>query len=511
MHISAPGSWKTAVSRILTFWSGPQAVLFASAIMLSAYWLGGEIALLGAALGLPLALLALSALPVAPLPAATSAAAQQTALTQAIGRAWAQTAGGELQSAILCLEFDEYADVQHEHGQRIADVVTQRLGERMQTVLRGDDMIVRTSDSRFTILMGPARLMDLEACIQLAARLQSAAEEPVVIDGLTLHCAIAIGFCLRGRAPGNDPDAWRAAAETALTEARRLGPNMIRAFSAEMQVAKAERVNLRSEAAAALESGQIQPWFQPQISTDTGRITGFECLARWVHSERGVIMPNEFLPALEETGLLERLAEVMLYHTLTAVKAWDAAGIKVPQVGVNFSTQELNNPRLVDKVAWELDRFELTADRLAVEILETVVTSDPEDMVCRNIAGLAELGCRIDLDDFGTGSASIAAIRRFAVGRIKIDRTFVMRADRDPEQQRMVSAILTMAERLRVETLAEGVESVGEHTLLAQLGCDHVQGFGIGKPMPFEQTMTWVRAHEAKLMDTPELPGRKLS
>ena len=144
-----------------------------------------------------------------------------------------------------------------------------------------------------------------------------------------------------------------------------------------------------------------------------------------------------------------------------------------------------------------------------VEVLETVVTAAPDDVVCRNLGGLGKLGCRIDLDDFGTGNASIAAIRRFSVSRIKIDRSFVMKSDRDPEQQRMISAILTMAERLQVETLAEGVETVGEHALLAQLGCDHVQGFGICRPIPFEQTLAWIRTHNAKLADTPAISGRR--
>ena len=118
------------------------------------------------------------------------------------------------------------------------------------------------------------------------------------------------------------------------------------------------------------------------------------------------------------------------------------------------------------------------------------------------------MGCRIDLDDFGTGHASISAIRRFAIERIKIDRSFVSHVDADPEQQRMVSAILTMADRLGLETLAEGVETAGEHAMLAQLGCRHVQGFGIARPMPYDQTIDWVRRHEARLAEPPKI-GRK--
>ncbi|MEY8842668.1 EAL domain-containing protein, partial [Cribrihabitans sp. XS_ASV171] len=294
----------------------------------------------------------------------------------------------------------------------------------------------------------------------------------------------------------------------ALAEAHANGPSAIRSFSTDMRQNVRSRSRRKEEVIAALENGQIVPFYQPQISTDTGKVTGFEALARWHHPTRGALTPEVFLPSIEEAGLTTKLGQVMLYNALTALKAWDRAGVEVPRIGVNFASDELRDPGLVERIEWELDRFELTPDRLSVEVLETVFSNSPDDVITRNITGLGALGCRIDLDDFGTGHASIASIRRFDISRIKIDRSFVMKADRDPEQQRMITAILTMAERLGLETLAEGVETVGEHALLAQLGCDHVQGFGIGRPMPFEQTLDWIAAHTAKLQEAPRI-GRQ--
>ncbi|MGB8621741.1 MAG: EAL domain-containing protein, partial [Paracoccaceae bacterium] len=258
----------------------------------------------------------------------------------------------------------------------------------------------------------------------------------------------------------------------------------------------------------ALEKGHIRPLFQPQISTDTGAVTGVEALARWRQPGRSPIPPAEFLPVIEKAGLAERLSEEILFGALSALRGWDQAGVIVPAVGVNFSGEELRNPKLVDRIGWELDRFGLEPARLTVEILETVVSSAGDDMVTRNIAALSGMGCGIDLDDFGTGHASIASIRRFAVARLKIDRSFVTRVDRDRAQQDMVAAILTMAERLGLETVAEGVETAGEHAVLAQLGCDHVQGFGIARPMTFEDGIAWMGKHDAKLGKTPTL-GRR--
>ncbi len=493
--------------------SSPALLAFLPAVTLGAYWIGGEMALMGTALVLPLAV-ALgggftehSDRMSVPRDSVTGLLLRD-GFDDIVDQVFDLTTKSGHHSATFLLELDDFKQLISRHGQAAADEVMNRAGERIASALRNGDSVARYGDCRFAVCMLPVRQLDLELCIQLATRLQSAVEEPVSIDGTALYMSCSVGFCLRSRSPGKTGASWLNATATALDDAQRNGPSAIRAFSADMQRKEKSRSTLREEAANALNTGQIQPWYQPQISTDTGKVTGFEALARWTHPVRGVIAPNEFLPIMEETGLLERLAEVMMYHALTALKAWDSAGMNVPQVAVNFAGPELANPHLVEKVKWELDRFELTPDRLAIEVLETVVADSPDDIISLNINGLSKLGCHIDLDDFGTGQASMASIRRFSISRIKIDRSFVMKADRDPEQQRMIGAILTMAEQLNLETLAEGVETVGEHALLAQLGCGHVQGFGIARPMPFDQTLDWITAHEAKLIDPPRIRGK---
>jgi len=257
--------------------------------------------------------------------------------------------------------------------------------------------------------------------------------------------------------------------------------------------------SLSAEVAAALENGQIRPYFQPQVCADSGEIAGFEALARWEHPENGVVLPGLFLQAIENNGNSERLSEVILFHSLSALKSWDAAGFRISGIGVNFSSDELRNPKLVEKIKWEVDRFDIAPNRLTIEILENVVSDHDDDIITRNIRSLAAQGFSIDLDDFGTGHAAIANIRRFSVNRLKIDRTFITRIDSDPEQQVMTSAIIRLAESLGLETLAEGVETVAEHQCLANIGCQYIQGFGIARPMPFEDTITWLHQHQKKL------------
>lgn len=500
--------------QLLAVLSGPPVLAFLPALTLAAFWLGGETGLILVALGLPLLVAITGAFVGAAAPGDGSrdpatGLMLRDGFDRVLARVHGETGAGGLRSACFLLDLDDFSDIADRHGRTAADHVARCCGDRLLSALRDGDSVARIDDGRFAVCLRPVRQLDLELCIQMAGRMQSAIEEPMALDATSVYLSCSVGFCLRNRSPGPDAAAWFQATRAAVAEAAQNGPSAIRAFSADMQTRMRARADLRAEAATALEDGQILPWFQPQISTDTGQVSGFEALARWQHPQHGLIGPDQFLPAIAEAGLTERLGQVMLYQALTALHAWDNAGADVPRVGVNFAQAELRDPNLAERIRWELDRFDLTPQRLSVEILETVMSDGPDDVITRNIAALGALGCRIDLDDFGVGHASISAIRRFSVSRIKIDRSFVMKADRDPDQQRMIGAILTMAERLGLETLAEGVETVGEHALLAQLGCDHVQGFGIGRPMPFEQTLDWIARHRAKLHDTPAI-GRRI-
>ena len=491
--------------------ASPPGLALLPAISLSAFWFGGEAALMTVAIIIPLIYLVAGA-PNAGKPLfgeAPEAILDRPAFHKHLDKIHIAITDSGRQTATYVLKIDDFDALVERYGRAAAEAVLQATGDRLVSTTRAGDKVGRLGEATFAVAMDPVQQLDLETCIQMSGRIQAAVEDPVSVDGMGIYVSASIGFCQSTRAPGKSGEEWLKAAKMALAEAAESGPASIRAYSEQMHRQSKSRSALREEVGQALDSGQILPWFQPQVSTDTGAISGFEALARWSHPVRGMISPADFLPAIEQAGLLERLAEVMMYQSFQALKSWDEAGLHIPQVGVNFAGPELSNPRLLEKIQWELDRFELTPNRLAVEVLETVVASASNDTITRNINALGDIGCRVDLDDFGTGQASIASIRRFSVSRIKIDRSFVSKADRDPEQQRMISAILTMAERLGVETLAEGVETVGEHVLLAQLGCDHVQGYGIARPMPFEQTMVWINQHNEKLSDLPRLLDRR--
>jgi len=490
----------------------PETMVFVPAATLAAFWLGGERALILMALGLPLMLALAGATrgaAVAGEALPQPGAALRPQLIAALDAALAAGAADGRTTACLVLQFDEAERLIDRHGRSAQTEVLERSAERLCAALRPGDTVARLEGGGFAVALGPVRRLDLETLVQMSARLQAALAPPIALGQARVYVTASVGFCLAAQAPQASGRALVDAAQIAADEALRHGPGGIRAFVPGMARKRADRDAQRARLERALDEGEIRPHFQPQVSTDTGAISGFEALARWHHPDRGLIPPAEFLPQIEDSGLGERLGEVMLFQSLSALVRWDRAGLRVPGVAVNLSLAELRNPRLADRIAWELDRFDLPPQRLTAEVLETVVAQTDTDVIVHNIAALARMGCGIDLDDFGTGNASITAIRRFAVKRLKIDRSFVTRLDEDREQQKIVAAILSMAERLDLDTLAEGVETPGEHAMLAQLGCAHVQGFGIGRPMPAEEVEDWILRHTARQAQPLKLGHRQ--
>ncbi|WP_317056240.1 putative bifunctional diguanylate cyclase/phosphodiesterase [Roseovarius rhodophyticola] len=408
-------------------------------------------------------------------------------------------------TACMIVEIDDFDTLLDRYGLTGADHVQRTVAEKLNDYLRQQDRLFHLANGQFGIILEPVRKLGTDDVLEVAKRLQNALDAPLSLGSTFVYISVSIGICLDTFVQGHRGSDLTKAAGIALLDARRHGPTAIRTYSPELQYFLANIQDNELEVSHALENGEIRAWFQPQVSTDTGEVCGFEALARWEHPTRGVIPPSDFLSTVQTTGQAHVLGAKILRDALTALQQWDHLGWDIAQVGVNFSQEELRDPKLTDRVQFELDTFGVEAKRLAIEVLETVVSSSPDDTVTRNIRRLAELGCFIDLDDFGTGHTSIASIRRFGVKRLKIDRSFVTKVDCDPEQQRIVNAIQLMAEQLDLETLAEGVETAGEHAMLAQLGCQYVQGFGLGRPMPLEDTYAWIGDHLARVQTPPKI------
>lgn len=340
---------------------------------------------------------------------------------------------------------------------------------------------------------------DREA-MQVARRLHQQGQAPVALAGQSVT-PVLTGVLIHAEAP--ELPTVPAQIENGRQRLRMLDERKLGQLNPYPHDPQLGGAGLAATVGEAIEAGQIEAWFQPQLCCHTGRITGFEALARWAHPQRGLLLPGAFMPQMSEADHID-LTMCMLAKSMAALKKWDGAGYEVPTVSVNIANSELSDRGFADCLLWELDRHDIPPARLVVEVLESVgpVTCNADTRI--NLAKLSKAGCRIDLDDFGTGYASLDAIRQFGIHRIKIDRSFVTGCDIDENQQRMILAILALAERLGIAALAEGVETREEYSFLAQMGCDEVQGYAIARPMPLSQTLEFLAANH---QSTASLPG----
>ena len=220
---------------------------------------------------------------------------------------------------------------------------------------------------------------------------------------------------------------------------------------------------------SAFDNREIRPHFQPQVSLSDGRITGMEALARWHHPSQGMVPPLAFLSSVAQAQLWHKLTDTILHDSLSAMRDLEDAGIFVPQVGVNFAQSDLEHPQQVTRILWALDQFDLQPNRLSVEVLESVVVQDAQSPVRHAVNSLAKLGCHIDLDDFGTAQNPFDSLRQLNIDRMKIDRSFVFNIDRDPKKQDMLAAVVLVAQRLNLDTIAEGIETDAERRVVQNL------------------------------------------
>lgn len=405
--------------------------------------------------------------------------------------------------ACIFVRIDDHLHLSQRWGRSERDEILRRTDERLRATLRASDMVSDLGDGTFGIVLKSAIAGRPDYVDKVVDRISRSLSEPIPVAGSTALVTVSQGVAVSG------PDlAIRdlvASAESALVEAQKHGLGTTCRFSRDLKDRLDRDRELARTVDDALASGELRAWFQPQICADTAKITGFEALARWHHPKFGLLSPAQFLGVLADTGKLPRLGEEMLKQALSALASWDRKGRDIPCVSVNFSPEELRDPGLAERVKWEVDRFDIEPNRLVVEILESVAALSQDDVILRNIDQFASHGFLLDLDDFGTGQASIQNIRRFQIQRVKIDRSFVTGVNKDPKQQATVAAILSLAQHVNVATIAEGVETSAEFSILAQLGCDEVQGYGVARPMPFDETFAWIDSHRARTACLPDM------
>jgi EAL domain-containing protein (putative c-di-GMP-specific phosphodiesterase class I) len=271
------------------------------------------------------------------------------------------------------------------------------------------------------------------------------------------------------------------------------GRNTYRFFTTEMQAHSAHTLQIENALHHAQERKQLLLHYQPQISLDDGRIVGVEALLRWQHPELGMIAPADFIPIAEESGLILPIGEWALRTAVQQMKTWMDSGLAPMSMAVNLSALQFRHPQLPEVVTQILDEMKLAPQHLELELTESIAMGDAPAAIAV-IDRLRERGIRMSIDDFGTGYSSLSYLKRFKVHRLKIDQAFVQNVCEDPEDRAIVGAIISLANSLGLKTIAEGVETEAQLTLLREQGCNEVQGFYFSKALPADQFEAFVRA-----------------
>lgn len=464
---------------------GSAALAFVPALSLAAYWTGGEPALLAVALGLPCIMMAGAYLPQIPrdneIPTRLRPLDSRTKLETALDQAVTHFVNGGANS--VCVEI------------RVTPLPTasqaRALGVRLKGSVRFGDVVTQSAENIFTACIQANDNLTVDAAEKIVRRLRQAIVRPILVEGQTQAFSCTIGYCTASLAPDVPATSFLDAAKRAADAAVHQGEHGMRLYEPKMggQTLRAELV---AQVHQAFQDRHIQPWFQPQFSVDGQTLIGVEALVRWIHPSHGMITPNEFLSAIRQAGAWSKLTDHMIDQSLQTLAFLDRQGAFVPTVGVNFAQEDLQDPTLVDRISWALDRHGLPPERLTVEVLENVVAAGTDDQVQKTLTTLSEMGCRIDLDDFGTGHASIASLRDLKLDRVKIDRSYLANIDNDTAQVALLETIALMAQRLGFETLAEGIETQSQLDMVRKIGCTAVQGFGLAKPMSGEHLAQWM-------------------
>jgi diguanylate cyclase (GGDEF)-like protein len=387
--------------------------------------------------------------------------------------------------SLLFIDLDNFKQINDTLGHTVGDQLLRRLGARLRTCVTDGDLLARLGGDEFALLTWAHA--DAVAADALAARMLALIREPLQLEDaqVVVHASIGIAEAPRD---GSDPRALLQCADLALYAAKAAGRATWRHFAPEMAAQALARARLQHELGQALQAEQFTLHFQPQMRLHDGEVLGFEALVRWQHSERGLVGPGEFIPVAEETGQIVPLGTWVLREACRQAARWPAH----LRVAVNLSAVQFRSLSVIDLVDQALAESGLAPERLELEITESALIDDHEG-AHDTLSALRTRGVRIAMDDFGTGYSSLAYLRRLPIDKLKIDGLFVRALGSDPDAQAVVTAIISLARALRMETTAEGIESVEQLAMLKALGCDDVQGFLVARPMASEDVSPYLQ------------------
>jgi diguanylate cyclase (GGDEF)-like protein/PAS domain S-box-containing protein len=394
--------------------------------------------------------------------------------------------------AVLFLDLDNFKIVNDSLGHHEGDKLLVNIAQRLRESIRASDMLARFGGDEFVILLDD--LDDYAEVDTLAQRIQQVLGPPFTINDHPITVSISIGVAL-GSDPLSQPADLLRDADTAMYRAKALGPGHYVIFDPTMHLSAVERLHTENELRRAIEHDELRVYYQPIVTLATGQITGFEALVRWQHPRRGLLLPGDFIPVAEETGLIVPLGWWVLRIACQQMAAWQQRYPRLQplSVAVNLAGQSFLRSDVTEQIAAVLDETGLDPISLKLEITESMLMNHTPDTIMR-LQQLRDMGIQLSLDDFGTGYSSLRYLHRFPIHILKIDRSFVSRLHIDEESTAITQMIVTLGRTLGKAIVAEGIETDLHLRYVQNLGCHYAQGFFFSRAVTSDTAETWLAA-----------------
>ena len=390
--------------------------------------------------------------------------------------------------AVCFLDLDNFKPINDQYGHDIGDRLLIEVSRRLNEQIRSEDTVSRQGGDEFTLLLGD--IDNYDVCAQSLQRILESLAKPFLLDGRQLQVTASCGVTLY---PDDDADidTLLRHADHAMYQAKLIGKNRFKLFNTEKNLKRITRHHRLAEIEQALLEGQLALYYQPKINMRTGEFFGVEALIRWIHPEKGLIPPLEFLPTIEGTPLEVQVGEWVISSAIAQMKIWNSIDLDL-EVSVNISSHHLQSPNFIKFISNKLaENSDINPEKLQLEILESSVLGDLAVISDTLRACQETLGVNIALDDFGTGYSSLTHMRNLPTNTIKIDQSFVRDVLDDPSDYVIVNGVIGLAESFERKVIAEGVESTEHGLILLMMGCELAQGYEIAKPMPANDIYKW--------------------
>ncbi len=381
--------------------------------------------------------------------------------------------------ALFFIDLDHFKEINDSLGHNIGDKLLIEVTKRFKSHMRDDDTLSRLGGDEFTVIM--ENLEKIHNASILAEKLQEVLSDAIHIDGHTIYVTCSIGISAYPQ-DSQDIESLLKYADVAMYKAKEEGRNNIQFYSAEMTELALERFDMQTHLRKALINHEFVLYYQPQIDVKRGDLIGVEALIRWNHPEKGFILPEEFIDIAEETGIIIEIDKWVMETAMKQMIIWNEKGVKPGVLSLNLSMRELRSDDFVAELSKTMRVLKFNPQWLELEITESQVMQKPEDSIMK-LQEISQMGVDIVIDDFGTGYSSLAYLKRLPVHKVKIDQSFIHGIPHDQEDLEIVKAIIALSRSLKLEIIAEGVETEEQINILFEYGCEYIQGFYFSKPI----------------------------